>query len=217
MLYTRARLFAALPARLDGEAPVAETSHREESRSGKGLLSRLLNRGLDVPRGRLSDAVSPPSMTGDSLKPIGTGIPREYRQGSGWQGLALGAILVSLCGLVVIPHDTMNRWLHGPTPIPIIAPDVLVVSADSRMRDAVAETVRSRHGYSLREARSVDAALESLQEDPGRIGFVVIDSNAQGGRRVSMATAACPNARVLFMSSRDPSQIASALITAGMK
>ena len=47
----------------------------------------------------------------------------------------------------------------------------------------------------------------------GRIDVVQL----QGGRRVSTAATACPNARVLFMSSRDPSQIASALISAGMK
>ena len=196
---------------------MADTSRRNRSHGSNGLLSRLLNRGVEKPGGHITDAVSPPSITGDSIRPLGRGLPPEYRQGFGWQGLALGAILVSLCGLVVIPHDTMERWFHGPPQVPIVAPDVLVVTADSRMRDAVAETVRSRHGYSLRVAGNSEAALKSLREDPGRIGFVMIDNDLQGARRVSAASAACPHARVLFMTSRDPSEVASALINAGMK
>jgi hypothetical protein len=144
-------------------------------------------------------------------------VGHDYRPGFGWQSLLLAVILAAVAFMVLVPAGVLDRVMHGPPQVSLARPDVLVVSTKASDQAAVVQTVRPR-GYTVRSVPSVEAGVSSLGSGPDRIGFVVIDGDMAGAKRlIGEVKATCPAAQVIVLSgARDAGEIASRLVGAGV-
>ena len=108
--------------------------------------------------------------------------------------------------------------MHRAPEVSTAHPEVLIVSTKSSDQDAVLGAVQPR-GYKTRHAASATAGLKSLEDDPGRIGFVVIDGDMAGAQQViNAAKLASPSAHlVVLKGQRGPETISLMLIAAGLE
>lgn len=190
----RDKLFARHTSSLRPHLPAPSSGSGHPPRAGSGQRSKSI--GLAGERQRLA---------------------RDYRPGSGWQSLALAAIVVMVAAVTFAPADVLDRILHGPPRLALSRPDVLVVSGSPSDHAATTHAVQPR-GYSVRTAANVESGLEDLRREPGRIGFVVIDKNIAGARRmISAVKKTCPEARLILLDGpREMGRISHLLVDAGM-
>jgi hypothetical protein len=142
---------------------------------------------------------------------------RAYRPGFGWEWLALCGIAAAVALALLAPAGFLDRIVPIPRQTPPMRQEILVVSDRWSDQGAVIQAVRPR-GYRVRSVSSVQSGVSSLESEPGRIRFVVVNNDMPGAHRMAGAVkTACPNARVVMLAGRrDAASIANLLVGAGM-
>lgn len=195
---------------------------------GKGRPLRILRRLFQsheeiTPSTDLSGQGSPPRAGSGELRKLSAADPepkrwgREYRGGgSVWKDLAIVAVVI-VGGFLLTTQGTLDRLLHGPPPA---TPNgqVLLISAHTPDIVAVRQTVLPR-GYTVRTASNADEGFAGLQRESGQIGFVVIDGDMGGAKRlVAAAKSSCPQARLIVLTGpRQVGDVANRLIDGGIR
>ena len=142
----------------------------------------------------------------------------DYKPGFGWASLGLGIIVAAVVVIALVPERTMNGLVHGPTPLSLTQPDVLVVSPSDTDQAAVIQTVTPR-GYTVRLAAGIDAGLETLRSEPSRVGIVLVDGDLpKADAMIKAVKASCPTAKLIVISDGlQPAAISTLLVNTGLR